>query len=242
MGTTALTTFAFNPIPQAVVPVVEQMWNKSFFGFRPIVSGGDKYKSPEQQFSPWTSEAFREVAKAMPSSAPEWARSPKRLEHMWRGYTGTIGTYVVDMADMLVRQAGDYPNQPDFEGADGIPVLSNMKRRFNPEDGTRSNRHVGEFYKLYNKVLKVEQGIRDSMAEGDKASVDKLQEDNREILAKSVVLKQTSSNMSKLRKQQNAIYFDPIISPKEKAEKLKELNKRRNQIAGRTVRLPDPTR
>jgi hypothetical protein len=242
MGTTALTTFAFNPIPQAVVPVVEQMWNKSFFGFRPIVSGGDQHKSPEQQFSPWTSETFREVAKAMPDSAPEWARSPKRLEAMWRGYTGTIGTYVVDMADMLTRQAGDYPNQPDFEGADGVPVLSNMKRRFNPEDGTRSNRHVGEFYKLYNQVLKVEQGIRDSMAEGDKASVDKLQEDNRELLAKSAVIKQTSSNMSKLRKEQNAIYFDKLILPKAKAKKLKELNKRRNKIAGRTVRLPDPTR
>ena len=241
LGTTAMTTFAFNPIPQAVMPLVEQYGNLKFFGWSPIVSGGDQHKSPEQQFSPWTSETFREIAKAMPDSAPDWMRSPKRLEHLWRGYTGTIGTYVADISDMLTRKAMDYPDQPDF-GASGIPILENMRRRFNPEDDTRSNRYVGEFYELYNKVLKVEQGIRDAIAEGDKVSVDKLRSSNQELLSKSDVIKKTSSNMSKVRKAQNQIYYDPFMDKGEKAEKLKELNKRRNLLARNTVRLPDPTR
>jgi len=239
VGSMFLNTFAFNPIPQAVMPVVEQFGNYQFFGGRPIVGKGDSFKSPEQQYSPWTSDTFREMAKAMPDNAPEWLRSPKRLEHVWRGYTGTVGMYVMDVSDMLVRKATGAPPSPDF-GVDSLPILGNFKRRFNPDDSQRSNRYVGDFYELYNKLLTVEQGIRDAKAENDKEAVDALQGENSEILQNSDQLKRTRSNLANITKSQNQVFYDPFMDPDVKAEQLRKLNRRRNDIARKGAALPSP--
>ncbi len=93
------STLALNPIPQFVLPTLEVMMNKSMFTGRSIEGVGDKNKETEDRYSIHTSDTARLIGKA--SSA--LGISPKQVEHLVRGYTGTLGSYVLGLSDHLAR-------------------------------------------------------------------------------------------------------------------------------------------
>jgi hypothetical protein len=95
-----VSTFAFNPIPQTVKPLVEAATNFNFFTMRPIVGQGMSDVAPEFQVGPGTSKVAEKIGGQL-------GISPMKVDQVLKGYTGTMGIYMVDTIDLVMEQFGD---------------------------------------------------------------------------------------------------------------------------------------
>ncbi len=131
------STLAFNPIPQAILPVVENVVNYSFFTGQPIVGKGMEDVAKQFQATPGTSLLAQQIADST-------GQSPIMIDNLIRGYTGTIGTYAVMALDSVMRGEGD-PTKATMK-AEQMPVI---KRFFASPESTGS---VTAYYDLKNRV------------------------------------------------------------------------------------------
>ena len=137
MGSAMLSTFAFNPIPQTVKPIVEVATNFSFFTMRPIIGQGMEDVASKYQVGPSTSKAFEAFGNMT-------GLSPMKVEYLYKGYTGTMGMYLVDVVDSILNAASNNPNATKrFEQ---LPVI----KRFALDPEARGN--ITQYYELKNSV------------------------------------------------------------------------------------------
>jgi len=131
------STLAFNPIPQAFLPAVENIANYSFFTGQPIVGRGMQDVAAPFQATPGTSLLAQQVGEAT-------GQSPMMIDNLIRGYTGTIGTYVVQALDAVMRGEND-PPKPAMT-IEQFPVL---KRFFASPQGSGT---IDAYYNLKQRV------------------------------------------------------------------------------------------
>jgi hypothetical protein len=131
------STLAFNPIPQAFLPAVENIANYSFFTGQPIVGKGLEDVAAKYQASAGTSLLAQEVGGAT-------GYSPVKIDNLIRGYTGTLGTYAVMLLDSVMRGEGD-PTKATMR-AEQLPVI---KRFFASPDATGT---VTAYYEMKKAV------------------------------------------------------------------------------------------
>jgi hypothetical protein len=93
MGRALTSTFGVQP-PQAVLPLLEVKTNYSFYTGRPIIGQGMEGLAPQYQIGTGTSPIFQKLGK-------ELGASPRELEHIYKGYTGSMGMYLVDLMDAI---------------------------------------------------------------------------------------------------------------------------------------------
>jgi hypothetical protein len=133
----AMATFAFNPIPQTAKPVLEAAFNFNTFTWRPIVGKGMEDVAPEFQVGPSTSNVAKQLGEAL-------GLSPMKVDHVIKGYTGTIGMYGIDTIDSVLDQFGNSPKPTKrFEQ---LPVI----KRFALDPEARGN--VTQYYQLKDAV------------------------------------------------------------------------------------------
>lgn len=234
MLTMIADTFAMNPTPQAIKAPLERAMNLNTFTGAPIISRGDEFKQPEQQFNMMTSETLRELAEAMPDSAPAWMRSPKTLEHLTRGYFGSLGMYALTGADAITRAAGDYPEEPEGQPGDWW-----VMKRFAPSSDTRETKYVSQFFELNREITGLVRQIKE-LQKTDPAAARRVQAENADLVRFAPTADATNDLMQSLRKEERAIYDGPG-TPEEKRRRLGNLVNRRNQVAERTM-LASPRR
>ena len=139
------STLAFNPIPQAFLPVVENMANYSFFTGKPIVGRGMEDVAKPYQVAPSTSLLAKKISEITePFLYDKLQQSPIQIDHLIRGYTGTLGTYAVMALDSIFRGEGS-PTRATLK-AEQMPVV---KRFFASEEGTGT---VSAYYELKKNV------------------------------------------------------------------------------------------
>ena len=131
------STLAFNPIPQAILPMVENVANYSFFTGQPIVGRGMEDVAKPFQATPSTSLLAQEIGKAT-------NQSPIQIDNLIRGYTGTLGTYAVMALDSIFRGEGD-PTKATMR-AEQMPVV---KRFFASSEGTGT---ISAYYDMKKAV------------------------------------------------------------------------------------------
>ena len=135
-----INTFAFNPIPQTVLPFVEARTNYSFYTMRDIVSQGMENVAKEYQVAPNTSEAAKKLGKIL-------GESPIIVDHIMKGYTGSLGMYAIDLIDAVLFSNGDSPKPAKrFEQ---MPVI----KRFALDKEAKGT--VTSYYDLKNSVDEV---------------------------------------------------------------------------------------
>jgi hypothetical protein len=93
-------TLKVNPLGfQIIKPLVEVSNNKNgFTGSEIIPYYMREGYEPEEQFTQDTTELARGLGKALKIS-------PMKIDYVMKGYGGTLGTYLLTMSDMAVRQA-----------------------------------------------------------------------------------------------------------------------------------------
>lgn len=144
------------PIPQVIRPLYDIGRNATFTG-SPVIPEDLKDVAPFEQYRPWTSETMVALGEYTKNSLK---LSPLKLETMMRGYFGTLGTYLLQASDAIVRGAGD--NEAPTRRLDEIPVVKRLVR----SAPYRHTSYEDDFYKVAEEVRETVATLRKITAEG----------------------------------------------------------------------------
>jgi len=166
-SSTMVNTMGLNFMPTIAAPIVGQIVNWNFFTDRPLVSSSMEKLLPEYQYSSYTTQATRalgHIIGAIPGAHDKSAASPMIIDNYIRAWTGTLGVYALQTADIALRKTGILPDpiRPASTLAD-MPVLRGFMVRY-PSGQAQS---IQDFYDSYDKATKVVNTIRHLARQGD---------------------------------------------------------------------------
>lgn len=216
-------TFAFNPIPQIIKPAVEASVNYDFFKGAPIDSQQDLAVQAEARYSEQTSLLMRELGEVS-------GFSPKQLEHLLMGYTGTLGAYVMAAADGLIRASR--PGESASWRADEIPLLKAVYRGSEP---AKSTQHMEDFYQMLSEVNQLKRTVDQYRSEGLTDKANELLNEQGGILKSRRSLSRTQQQIRVLRNKIDLIQRDRTMNAEEKRRRIDELLSRRNDLVYQAV-------
>ncbi|MEI4974451.1 LPD38 domain-containing protein [Aeromonas caviae] len=216
-------TFALNPTPQIVKPLVESYFNYDAFRGIPIENAQDLAVQAEARYNEQTSLMMRELGETL-------GMSPKKLEHLLIGYTGTIGSYVMAAADGLIR-AGT-PGESASWRADEIPLVKAVYRGSGP---AKSTQHMEEFYRMLNEVNQLKRTVDQYRSEGLTDKANELLEEQGGILKSRRSLSRTQQQVRVVRNRIELIQRDRTLTAEEKRRRIDEMLARRNDLVYQAV-------
>lgn len=232
---------AFNPFPQAVRPLVEQVANKDFFRGTPIVGMGMDRKAPVDQFDSRTSLTARAMASFMDAlltpvmgkTGADVLRSPKRLEHLVNGYFGGLGTFVLGASDMVLRPLGNEPEAPELK-LEELPII----RSFYSGSGEKRTRYESELYEVMKQGNKLHASLKQVAEEGGDVSAAKaeLSHDDIVALANRKGLTALTKEFGKLNKAAEKVRSNRVMSSSDKRRELDNIQRRKNILAQRAMK------
>lgn len=220
-------TLAFNPVPQFYQPIRELQANRNFFRDMPIEDMSDEGKLPEARFDERTSAIGRALGQV---TGPTLGISPKQLDHLVQGYTGTLGGYVLGMSN-LVAGVFDDAARPSARAGD-LPVVKVLYQG----DDVRSTKYQSQFYDMMREADQLHRTVKSYREEGRVDAAERLLESSRDKLKHRAALGISRQQLGAVRKQMDAVYRDTSMSGEAKRARLDQLQVRANQIAERIVR------
>ncbi|WP_421323190.1 LPD38 domain-containing protein [Aeromonas veronii] len=216
-------TFALNPTPQIIKPLVEAAFNYDTFRGGPIDSPQDLAVKAEARYNEQTSLLMRELGELS-------GFSPKQLEHLVIGYTGTIGGYVMATADGLIRASR--PGESASWRADEITLVKAVYRGTGP---AKSTQHMEEFYRMLNEVNQLKRTVDQYRSEGLDDKANELLEEQGGILKARRSLSRTQQQVRVVRNKIELIQRDRTMNAEEKRKRIDELLARRNDLVYQAV-------
>ncbi|MBX9912399.1 MAG: hypothetical protein K2Y25_00735 [Pseudomonadaceae bacterium] len=222
------STLAFNPIPQFYTPIRDVQANRDFFRNSPIEGMADEGKLSAARYDSRTSETARLLGEY---TGPAMGLSPKQLQYLWKGYTGTMGGYVLSMADKVAEQMMEGTGESLPVSAADVPVLQAFYKGENPK-GTR---YQTEFYDMLEEATQISRTVKAMRAEGRTADSDELRNDNRDKInatrALGLARQQLGANHAKAESVRNS----KTLSGERKQSELNQLQLQANAISKRMV-------
>ena len=210
-----------NIAPQTVKPLVEVYTNKSFFSEAPIVGMGEAQKKVEDQWRENTSQ----LARFMGST---FGMSPLKVDHLLKGYFGTLGTSALTMTDMAYEGLTG-STRTDRELAE-LPVLKTFFTR------TQGTGFKEDFYALREDVRAAVSSLKTRLERGDvEGAQDLMREDRRFLTLQKQVnaidntLKQSNARIRKIRASG--------MSPEEKRRLIDREQETQARLAGQISRM-----
>ncbi|MAD93955.1 MAG: hypothetical protein CML33_00470 [Rhodobacteraceae bacterium] len=138
-----VSTLEVNPLGvQAIAPLVEASLNHNFLTGRPVVPYYVDKITTGLQGNANTTQMATDIGKVLPIS-------PLKIDHVARGYTGTIGSYLILTADSLYRTV---TGAEDKRPARNIFEFPLWKRFFASKEGTGLR---SDAYDLSNDITEV---------------------------------------------------------------------------------------
>ncbi|WP_288989333.1 LPD38 domain-containing protein [uncultured Pseudoalteromonas sp.] len=211
-------TMSMNPIPQMFLPATEIMINKSFFKGSPIEGMADQNKQAEDRYNAYTSDTAKAIAQ-------QFGVSPKKVEHLIKGYTGTIGGYVLGASDILARMMTGKVS-PDTP-VSRYPVVKAFYQGSGPKTNTKFS---NDFYEALDAANQAYGSYKRAMELGDTTRQQELIEKDGQKLRSKATLAKVQRMISKLRKMQKAINDNDKLDGKQKREKLDDVQRKINAI------------
>jgi hypothetical protein len=208
-----VSTFAFNPVPQTFLPVAEAITNYSTFTMRPIVGQNLLSIDPSYQVGPSTSVMAEALGKKL-------GVSPMKIDHIFKGYTGTMGMYLVDTMDTMFDLFSDNPRPAKrFEQ---MPIL----KRFLIDKDARGN--VTAYYAFKHAVDEAVRTTNMLDKQGSEEAGD-YQEKKAGLLNFKKYVSNLDKQMTKLQDEANMIRSSGM-SAKEKRDALLEISQIQNEL------------
>lgn len=233
IGAMIADTLAFNPVPQLVKPVLEQYANRNSFTGAPIVGAQERGLIPEAQYSAWTSETMRSLAEALPDFAPDWMRSPVRLQAALRAYLGSLGGYALGAADYATRNLGNYP-EPAASTMYDLPVL----RRFMRDPNPKTTKYAGEMYDMLDEANDIYRTMKVYRERGQiERAMEMLEEHRGKIMVRGR-LNAMALQVRNINNQINLLQFS-TLPPDVKRDRIAALQQRKNEVVGRVAAIAD---
>ena len=184
--------------------------NKSFFMDRPIVGKGREDMLAEYQYQPYTTELAKAVGKGI-DTLTDFSVSPAKMENLIRGWTGGIGTYVLNIADKGLRMVGVLPDPPKpAKVFSDLPVIKAFTVRYPGSD----SESIRQFYENYEKNAEIKAtalGLAKKEYKGKEAL--KLLNENDYVKMDTAY-----KMMSNAQRFIQLIYANPSMNPEEKRQ------------------------
>ena len=216
-------------IPTAMLPIIENIANYSFFRDRPIVSQTIENLPVELQSNSYTSQTAKEIGKRI-------KQSPAKIENLVNGYFAGLGRYALDTSDFLLEKAGLFspPPEPTPTLAD-IPFVKAFITR---EPLGNSSESVNRFFKEWERISGAHNAARRIVdTEGIEAGADFLKEHPEERFFKG--MGKIASDMSEIRKTKDVIFQSTKLSPDEKRDMLTEMDRLMTELARQALIIID---
>lgn len=208
------------PIPVAIKPVVEALFNHSSLTGRPLIGTYQQGLLPHAQVSKGTSELAKSMAEYM-SKEFNYEVSPIIIDNTLKGYFGTSAAAVMMVTDSMM-----HPNKVDR------PMHQWMGLSNFAYDTTQLTNPKDEFYDLRAKVIPI-QNTFNELAKNDPAKARQFMEEHKEDLAmsKSVLLglKQLG-DMRKLRNYLESPAGEQSMPKNKREEMLLKIGKQENEL------------
>jgi hypothetical protein len=197
-------------LPTVLKPWLEVMTNHNLFTGQSIESMGDAFLPAEERKTAYNSQIAIKTSEILSKINKRNEISPKDVDHLIRGYTGTLGSYGAEGVDTLA-EAFDNNKIPDkpSRGVQTMPFIRSFVQR-NLEG---NNKPTNEFYQLHDDLQRM------SKKEGFKYDTQKK------------AVNKVFYQMNKLQGVKKDILNSNQIDGKTKAQKIKELNKQITEIA-----------
>ncbi|EOD4079951.1 LPD38 domain-containing protein [Yersinia enterocolitica] len=219
-----METMAFNPIPQVAMPIAEAYVNYDFFKGGPIENMADSNLMAGARYNDQTSLLMREVGEAT-------NMSPKMLDHIVMGYTGSLGSYVMGATNLLMRNLKDYGETPAMR-LDELPVIKSF---FRGSDPAKSTQFTEDFYRMMTEANQINSTINSFRKQGRGDDASELIEENRGKLSQRQGLTATQKQVKALNAQIEMMRRDRILTADQKREKIDRLMATRNKLVQQAV-------
>lgn len=219
-----IQTFSMEGLPQIVRPVYDLAMNENYRG-APIIPEYLKDVAPEEQFTPYTSQAIIATAR-------KFGVSPIKLEYLLRGYFGYLGGHAIFAADALISpKTGGVPPERDISQ---YPVLEG----FLQASPTRSTEQEQTFYELAGKVNEVVATVRKQKAD---ARADDLaaylgDSEQAQYFALQQGIDQIKTQVNLITAEMRRIRFHPTMTATEKRGKIAMLQLEKNKLFREAVK------
>ena len=208
------STFMFNLIPQVGLPLYEAATNHSFFTGRDIVGAGLEGVKAEYQVGPGTSQLAAWLGS-------QTGYSPMLIDHVIGGYTGTFGSYAVDVVDSIAFANSDV--QRPSKRFEQLPVF----KRFLLDPQAKGN--VTAYYDLKNSV---DEAVRTSNfleKTSNFEEMGKYSEETLRVLASKDFISDMEKDMKELR--ETALFVrTSTMSPDDKRDTLRSITDAENAM------------
>ncbi|WP_067486866.1 LPD38 domain-containing protein [Dickeya sp. CSL RW240] len=224
-----LETMAFNPIPQVVKPMAEAYVNYDFFRGGPIESMADSNLIAAARYNDQTSLLMREIGAAT-------GLSPKMLDHIVQGYTGTLGAYVLGATNIVARQFSDAGETPALR-LDELPVIKSFLRGSDP---AKSTQFADDFYRMMNQANQISRTINAYREQGRKDDASTLKTESAGLLSKRKMMTETQKAVRQLNDRIEMVRIDRTLSADEKRERINRMMAQRNTLYQQAVERVNP--
>jgi Large polyvalent protein associated domain 38 len=211
-------TLSFNPIPQVFLPGIEAIANFDFYSQRPIVNQYLASLLPEEQFTEYSTGVAKAAGRAMEETA--FPVSPVMVDHLIRGYFGTIGAYSADILGRLIEEGSDapVPERMRFSEPYLLPVIGPLFKSAEGKKMVEDLYMIDEAAKMAASTLKAYSENGRELSEAKEDELYQLAEIGEEV-------RPVIEQIRELNRQKRAIQSDTEMSSSEKRDELNEIQK-----------------
>jgi hypothetical protein len=219
MSRAVLSTLSFDPQPQVFRPWLEVAANFNFYTQKPIENAYLQRLFPEERYTEYTPEIYKQIGKAT-------GVSPVKLEHLVRGYTGTLGAYTADVSSLLFGTGADSaaPERARLSQPYLLPVVGPL---FRSSQGRRS---VETLYEIQS-VAEMAATTLKSVSKGQREISPERMEELQSMLYINKALQPALSRIQVLNRMKRTIQATSELSAAEKRDQLDEIQKEMISIA-----------
>ena len=208
-------------IPTALLPILENTANYSFFRDRPIVSQSLENLPPELQANTYTSETAKEIGKIM-------KYSPSKIENFANGYFGGLGRYALEASDAILKGFGIV--NPPPEPAETLADKPFIKAFIVREPIGSASESVNQFYDILEKSTQAYNAAKDIAEKGNIDESAEYIKKHKEILFYKG-LNKVAREYSEIRKYKQQVMESKDLTPEQKRKALDGLDTLMTEIA-----------
>jgi hypothetical protein len=212
-ATLGYTNIAGVPVPQALAPLIEVGANKNFFTGRPVEPASTADLPKNMRYDRGTSE----LSKGLGQVTDMVGLSPAQLDRLMRGYSGTMGSYLLDATSVGINFATG--------GNTGDPYNLPIFRRFVKTSDNMAIKNIGDLYELHKDLKEVTGAMSRLKAQGQIEKADAMRESKGELLSQKASINARYKQLVNLTKQEQMILNTPDMPSAERLAALREIKR-----------------
>ena len=236
IGWMMLETFNLDLVPQVFQPMQDLRSNRGFSGSPIVPFYLDGVKSTDQ-FTYYTSRTARAIGGT--SMADKLNLSPIAIDHLIRGYVGTLGAYSLGASDALIRHtAGDIPGEGE-QPTRGETWRENLHVRAvaDPlvgEGPPRRTKGLTDLYELAKETEEIAKTFALRVRLHSTNTADLLNDpENAALFAANDAVQDARAQLSELRITMQNVRQAPDLSGDEKRVRMWNIQRAINDVARR---------